>query len=420
MMLDLVIENAKILKNNNFISVNIGIENGKIAKLSKTKIKASESIDAKGYFVIPGVVDVHVHFREPGYEYKEDFYTGSKAAIAGGVTCVVDMPNNLPAINTPSRLKRKIEKISRKALVDFVLAFGLCNSSLKYVKDEELKIFKLYMSNEISDLKFNYENFENLKNFGKFIMIHAEHENFIDRQARDAEEYAIKNYDAEVKAIRLLLDKLNTFHICHISSKKAIEEIRKVKKSKKISVEVTPHHLFLTYKHYKELEALMKCNPPIKAEEDRKTLIDALNEGVINIIASDHAPHALEEKESFESALPGIANIEAMLSMVLTYAFSGVLDLSKALNALTKNPAELLNIKKGRISKGYDADLVFIKKERYKIGDDCVFSKCAWNIFENREVKAKVEKVFIRGELVFEEGEFYAKKGFGNLISNYA
>ncbi len=416
MTLDLVVENAKVLKDNNFMTINIGIENGKIAEISKTKIKASESIDAKGYFIVPGIVDIHVHFREPGYEYKEDFYTGSKAAIAGGITCVVDMPNNLPAINTTLRLKRKIEKVSRKALVDFILAFGLCDGSLKYADKEELKIFKVYMSNEIPDLRFSYKNFVKFGNHQKFVMIHAEHENFIDRKAKNAKEYAIKNYEAEIEAVKLLLNKLNTFHICHTSTKKAIEELKE-SRDKKISVEVTPHHLFLTYKNYKDLGALMKCNPPIKGGEDRKALINALNEGIINIIASDHAPHTLEEKESFENALPGVANIEAMLPMVLTYAFSGVLNLSKALDALTKNPAELLKIKKGKIEQGYDADLVFIRKERYRIKDGHIFSKCAWNIFENREVKAKVDKVFIRGEMVFENGEFFAKRGYGKYLS---
>ncbi len=438
-MYDLVLKSCKMFYNDKLICCDVGIDSGKIVALGKN-LKGEQTISCKGKFVFPGLIDVHVHFRVPGQSYKEDWKHASKAALASGITTVFDMPNNKPPICNKDVLMFKQKLVSKEASVDYALYLAVSPKVEELDKKalNEAIGLKLYMASTteailVDDIKSMRLALKKAAETGKVVAVHAEDNKTINRNvalAKKAKTYSlakhhlIRSSKAEAIAVEKIVNLAKevgaSVHICHLSSEAGVDIIKEAKKEGgKISCGVTPHHLFLTNEDVKKLGNFAKVNPSIKTKKDRKALRLALNAGLIDIIESDHAPHTFEEKElSYEEAPSGIANIEALLPMLLDAYNRKLLSLETILNCCCKNPAMRFGLKyKGNITIGNDADFCIVDlKREYKFSEDCIYSKCGWNIFEGRKLKGYVEKTLVRGTLCYDSGDFPEKIKGENLL----
>ncbi len=397
--------------------------------LSKSE-QANEVIDASGYLVLPGLVDVHVHFRDPGYPEKEDFASGSLAAAAGGVTTIVDMPNTNPPTTTPRRLQEKIDRAERSSLVDFAFHGG--PHSAKTAKDEvaeydELVVidmaqqlieagivsFKIYMPHyEASSIPI-------LAPLGHLITVHAEEPTLLGTP-RDGSSFAFlasRPPEAEVQAIEKLLANppVCGFHICHLSTAAGFRLILTAwHNGVPVSTEVTPHHLLLTVKDLAELGPVAKCYPPLRSTTDTEALLNACFADQIKIIASDHAPHTSAEKTGtdadFASAPAGINGVETMLPLMFTkMVHDAEMTLPHLIRMMALNPALWFGIRnsqwieKGQFEVGADADFVlFDQKANYKIRGDALHGKATITPFEGWKVRGKVRRTVLGGQTIFD------------------
>ncbi|MBC7101203.1 dihydroorotase [Methanothermobacter tenebrarum] len=421
-MLDLALENCSINQN----IVNIGVKDGKIASISKSPLKADKKINIKGKIILPGLIDAHVHFREPGYEYKEDFRTGSMAAAHGGFTTILDMPNTKPETNTAKEFKKKIKIASKKSIVDFGL-----HASINKIKEIEKIIplkpasFKIF-TEKIENHKISLI-FQTLKGSKIPVTFHCEDPEIIEyytSQLKDETRPEIYSLARPSIAEELAIAKAITFshhynhptHICHVSSKKALKLIRSVRAP--VTCEITPHHLLLRSKDLKKWGTITKTNPPLRPEKEAINFKDLK---MIDIIATDHAPHTLQEKENnIWDAPPGIPNLEVTLKLLLTLTRKKRLKLARIQKMLSEKPASIFGLKnKGRIKIGMDADFVVIDpKKTGKIKTDEFYSKAHYTPFEGREYIGEPIMTILRGELIMEYGEISKNKG-AHIKSKY-
>ena len=409
--MDLKIINGKIYHKNQFIEADIGIKDGRIIKLKRNlSANSDEVINAKGKYVIPGIIDAHVHLRDLKQSYKETFSTGAKAAAHGGVTTVLNMPNtNPPAINL--RVIKELNTIKKNACVNIELFGGVkCESDEYGVKNNFNEIpkmrdfvcgYKAFMDSE----NFSKENFAEIFQFFdgfynpridkkltvKPIAVHAEDGGLIKKSGRD-------NKSCEIEAIKFVSELSRKFdfpiHICHVSTPEGLEII----KDSALTCEVTPHHLFLSKGDY-EYDAV---NPPLRTKQDRLNLWKNLNE--IDIIATDHAPHISSEKEDGISGFPGL---ETALSLMLDSVNKGRLTFKRLIEMMSEKPAEIFNLEnKGKIDVGFDADLTVVDmKKVVKIRGDEFWGKQKWTPFEGWKVKGVATDTVVMGKIVMDDGE---------------
>ena len=343
---------------------------------------------------LPGLIDVHTHLREPGAIQKEDFATGTKAAIAGGYTTILDMPNNpIPTVSKEA-LEQKINLATGRIYSDLGFHFGATPTSYQYfdqVKDQVFG-FKVYMNHTTGDLLMEDE--KALKDVfskwpkGKVIMVHAEGETL-------------------KKAINLAKKYHKKLHVCHISLKQEIEDIKQAKQEGiNISCEVSCHHLFLTDHDVKRLGPYGMMRPPLSSKEDQEALWDNLD--YIDMIASDHAPHTKAEKATPGKIVNGVPGLEISLPLLLNAVSEGKLSLEKVIALTSTNPRKVFNI------PDQDSEVEVDLDELYTINHKQLFTKCGWTPFEGMEVKGKVKKVTLREQVVFENGEVSGP--FGQVI----
>ena len=397
----LVIKNCRILIKGRVYSKNILIKKGKIAKISSKEIFADSTIDAKNNFVLPGLIDCHVHFREPGLTHKEDFLTGSMAAAKGGVTTVLDMPNTIPPTVTLDALKQK-RKLAAKSIVNYGLHFGAANSNLEEIKKaENIASVKVYMDYTTGDLKVDdYELIRDVLNASPITVFHAEGEN-----VKNALDILIKN---KIK---------NRIHFAHVSSEKELKyaksgsELKISKRELQVSVEVTPHHLFMNEKDLQELGAFAEMKPRLKTEHDQKALWDGIKSGMVDIIATDHAPHLREEKERANYPF-GVPGVETMLPLLLNAFNAGRMSLQDIIRLCCENPAKVFGIKnRGFIKEGYDADLVICDLDkRQAVRDEDLLTKCKWSPYEGKVLKGWPLTTIVNGNVVYDKGEIFDVK----------
>jgi len=428
-MFDLLLKNVKIVSSKNIELNDILISDGVIKKIAKNiKEKAIRIIDAKEKYLLPGIIDVHVHLREPGGEKAETIESGTKAAIAGGVTTVFDMPNNKPATTTQKALdnKKKIAKNTSWCNLGFYIGASVDN--LKSIKNITGAVaIKMYIASTTGNLLINKEEYQDeifaVKD--KLICVHAEDENTIKKISefyKDQNDPEIHSCIRPNEAAFLAVEKIIKFakkydrsiHICHISTKEEIELITKAKEDNlKITCEVTPHHLFMNYDRYTSMGNFVKVNPPLRSEGDREVLWEALTNGVIDMIATDHAPHLKSEKEKdYWQAKAGIPGIEVSLALMLLEVNSGNIDIKKVVNLMCENPAKVFDIKnKGKIKEGFDADLVLVDMEKRKeLKTGAIYSKCDWTPYKNWNMKGLPIITIVKGQIVFDDGEFFKPK----------
>ena len=387
----------------------IGIEDGKIKSVKKI-LKGDEKLDFGEKLIMPTGIDVHVHFRDPGYTYKEDFSSGSMSAAFGGISCVFDMPNTKPKVNTVNAFKEKLGIARRKSYVAFGLhADGNSDEIEKLGKIcNGFKIYSYKMDDDLLEKKLN-----EIEKTGKVVSVHAEDKKlFRKMKISSLSDYLhSRPKEAEEKRIQKIVSmNKKKVHICHVSASESIN----ILKNKNVTSEVTLHHLLFNIDS--DLGAKGKVNPPLRTKEDNEALWNALGNGTIDIVASDHAPHTLEEKQDFDDALPGIPGVETTLPLMMYFMKNKKISLSRLVNAFCESPNEIFNLNKGKIKEGFDADLIAVDlKNEKKISADMLHSKCDWTLFKNFHAIFPICTI-IRGEVVVENNEIMINPGFGKFV----
>ena len=414
--MDLVLKNCRLADEvgEHFIKV----DDGKITGISKTPLEAAETIDIEGNYVLPGFIDPHIHFRDPGLTQKEDFKTGSMAAANGGFATVIDMPNTLPKTNTYRALEEKIKIAKSKSIVNFELQVG--HSDL----DEMKKMMKL---NPISVKVFmDLESDESLEkifhdlsilkettSYNGLVATHCEKKSIVESETKrlkqNEENPAIdytyarptKSEDESVKqAIELARANDLRLHICHLSSSKSLSIAKSASKSMPVSWEFTPHHLLLDNSAYNIYGTFIKTNPPLRPEAD-SVRIGNLDEE--SIIGTDHAPHTLEDKtKGTWASSPGIPNLETVVPLLLTEVNNGNLDFKLIPKIFSENAAKVYGLNsKGKIEIGYDADFTVIDLKREGKFDISEFkTKAEYSPFDGWEYKGLPIMTIVNGKVV--------------------
>jgi dihydroorotase (multifunctional complex type) len=383
-------------------------------------------VDADGLLVFPGLIDPHVHLREPGGEHKEDFASGTHAALAGGFTTVLAMPNTRPPLTSRKTLKETLALATSKTVCDFGLFIGATadNSAEAAELEESMAIapgLKLYMGSStgdllVADLAGQLAHFER---YPGVIAVHAEDEEAVAYFAAQGQRRPpLCAALAVTRALALAEHFGHKLHICHVSTAQELSLIRDAKaRGVPVTCEVTPHHLFLNVADEAHLGSLGHMNPPLRSSEDVQALWASL--GVIDCLATDHAPHTLEEKRS-PTPPAGVPGLETALPLFLTAISSDVdqLSLCEVARLMGEGPARIFGIaRKGQVAPGYDADLTLVDTDvEWTIGERELLTKCGWSSFEGHTVKGRVERVFLRGQEVYAHGEMLARPGCGRPI----
>ena len=443
MPVDAVLNDAKIFIRGSIVEAGIAIDKGKIVKIAKdTNLPpASKKINLKGHILLPGLIDLHVHLRDQQLAYKEDFLTGTAAAAAGGVTLVVDMPNNKPVTMDSFSLKERMKLAEKQVLINvaFNAAFPKRVEEIAEVVKAGAVGFKVYLPNriggiDIDDDKLLIAAFREAAAKGVPVAVHAEDRKILEDRKREMEMAGLNDTQAYVKAhppeaeaqsiqriIQLVKKSGVQVHFCHISSALGLNAVLMAKKAGlPVTCEVTPHNLLLSSERYRRSGFFSLTDPPLRTREDVSALWSALKRGFIDVIASDHAPHAFEEKnvDSVWEAKPGVPGLETTLSLLLTQVNEGRLSLAELVRLTAEEPAKIFRLsERGFLEEGKWADLVVVDMKReYEIESSDFLSKARYSPFDGMHVKGKAVKTFVNGRLVMDEGEIIAEAGAGEVV----
>ena len=395
----MLITNGLVFQSGKFIRKDIRIEDGKIVTVASSirPDSGDERVDAQDLLVVPGLIDPHVHLREPGATYKEDFRTGTRAAIAGGFTCVMDMPNNKPPTTTKARLAEKIKLAKEKALCDVLFHFGGTDDNFSEVKKAAPNSMKIYMGHTTGDLFLRKPDSleRHFQSFPKDRRIVLDVWDSTGNERKD-----LKTSSGNLQnVISLAAGSKRQIHIAHVCRP---QEVHEIERYKGCTTEVTPHHLFLSMKDLGKLGALAKVNPPLQPDESRRGMWDVLQK--IDCIASDHAPHTLEDKETGAFGFPGL---ETTLALMLDAHKMGMLELGWAIDRMSSNVAEVFSLQgRGQIKKGFIGDITIIdQRKEWTVDRSELNTKCGWSPFDGWKLKGKAETVIKDGEIRYLEGE---------------
>ena len=442
-----LIKNCIIINERKIFKSDLLINNDKIEKIEPS-IHESENfeiIDGKGMYLIPGMIDSHVHFREPGLTYKANIESESKAAIAGGVTSFMEMPNTIPNTTTIEELENKYTLASNTSFANYSFYFGLNASNL----EEALKIDNskvcgitddgLYFDNKDSLMCNNNDYLEKLFSKSKsLIALHCENEKMIslneEKYKHQFGNFIHAKYHATIRSreacfeatknvIQLAKKHNARLHVLHLSTFEEttlLDQTTEVK-SKRISAEACIHHLYFNRNDYDKKGMLIKWNPSIKEEKDRSGLLSALKSGKIDNIATDHAPHLLKEKtdDYFESK-SGAPSIQHAIPALLELYHRNEISLEEIVEKTSHHPAELFRIEqRGYIREGYFADLVLLDlNEQEHVTKNEVLYKCGWSPFEGDTLRGKIKMVLVNGTIIYDKGKFTGEKYSKRLIFN--
>ena len=427
------IKNAQIVNEGKTFTGSIVIEDDIITEVLNAEesptVPCEEIIDAKGCYLLPGVIDDHVHFRDPGLTHKSDMQTESRAAAAGGVTSYMDMPNTNPQTTTLEALENKFKDAATKSVVNYSFYFGATNKNanvLALLDKKHICGVKLFMGSSTGNMLV--DQMETLKdifaNAGMLIATHCEDQHIISANtAAYKEKYGddpdvkyhpeIRNeeacYQSSSLAVQLAKETGARLHIMHISTAKELTLLEdKPITEKNITAEACVSHLFFCDEDYEKLGARIKCNPAIKSRSDRDALRQALTSNVIDVIGTDHAPHLLSEKQGGAlKAVSGMPTLQFSLIAVMELVHQGLLSMEQLVQKMCHAPAVLYQIaKRGFIRPGYKADLVLVNPSKeWTVTKDCILSKCGWSPMEGETFHSKVEKTFVNGHLVYNNNQ---------------
>ena len=425
--MDLTIE-GKLYHNGIFEQGCLGIEQGKIVAIKKN-LKTDDHLNVGNNLILPTGIDLHVHFRDPGFTQKEDFSTGSQAAAFGGISCIFDMPNTQPQTTSIQTLKEKTQLASEKSYVDFGLYTAVSDGNIGRLAELSpfCNGFKIFLGSSTNSLQLSEKNLRaallETNRTKKITLIHAEDKHCLktheDRENNLVDHQRCRSAECEEIAIRTLInnshDLSSPIHVCHLSSCEGFEML--LKRPSNISVGVTPHHLFFDVHTLNTKQTFYKVNPPIRSSFDRDILWYGVNHTLIDIFESDHAPHTEEEKNvEFNDAPAGLPGIETMYPLLLTAIKTEQITLATLLKLLCERPAQLINLPKGKIEVGRDADFIVVDmKKTETIAAEKLHSKCGWTPFEGFQ-GIFPSMVFIRGERVIDDHQMLVKQGFGKFV----
>lgn len=430
----LLIQNAFIVNEGKTFSGDVLIENGLITEISHAITSYPENteiINAEGKHLLPGIIDTHVHFREPGLIHKADIYTDSRAAVAGGITSFMDMPNTYPPVLTQEILEEKYTIASQKSIANYSFYMGTSNDNFEEViktNPQNVCGVKIYLGsstgNMLVDNPASIEKLFEIKNL--LIATHCEEESIIKENTKHVKEKygdnpppschpVIRNedccYTSSLHAVELARKKGTRLHVVHVSTAKETELFEHTipLEQKKITSEVCPHHLWFSDKDYAEKGNMIKWNPAIKSEHDKTGLLQALLENKIDSIATDHAPHTHEEKEQAYFSCPsGGPMVQHSLTVMLELHKRGKISIEDIVSKMCHAPATCFKIqKRGFIRKGYWADLVLVDlNTQWKVDKSNILYKCKWSPLEGETFHSKVTHTFVNGRLAYSNGAF--------------
>jgi dihydroorotase len=429
-----LIKNVQIVNEDRIYSGSVFIEDQRIKKVGAIDVKADLEIDGEGNYLFPGVIDAQVHFRDPGLTHKADMYTESKAAVAGGVTSFIDMPNTVPNVLSETLLEEKYRLAAEKSLANFGFFLGVNGENVDEVIKLDTKKFLavsddgLYFTKKGNLLADNPDILEKLfANCKSIVAIHSEKEAIVERneeiyRGKYGEDVPIAChplirseeacYEASKEAIELANKHGARFHVLHLTTEAETHLFRNdiPLEEKNITTEVSVHHLWFSDKDYERLGVKIKWNPAIKTEKDKKGLLKALNDDRIDLITTDHAPHAWEEKDNtYFKSMSGAPMVQHTLNCMLEFYKQGEITLEKIVEKMCHNPAKLYSIKdRGFIREGAYADLVLVDMEKpWTVSKDNLLYKCGWSPLEETSFSTDVVKTFVNGHLVYDEGKFH-------------
>jgi len=388
-------------------------------EISQTEL--ATEIDAQGLTLLPGVIDPQVHFREPGLEHKEDLFTASCACAKGGVTSFLEMPNTRPLTTTQQALDDKLERASQKCLVNYGFFVGATAENLPdLLLAKPTPGIKIFMGSMHGQLLVDGETaLEAIFAKGsRLIAVHAEDQARINQRRQEfanihdvAVHSQIQDNQAALLATQLALKLSKKYqrrlHILHLSTADEAELLRQDKPSW-VTAEVTPQHLLLNTNAYAQIGTLAQMNPPLRSPHDNQVLWQALRDGVIDFIATDHAPHTLEEKaQEYPNTPSGMPGVETSLALMLTAAMEGKCTVPQVVNWMSKAVAVAYGIRnKGAIAPGYDADLVLVDLNTYRpVRREELLTKCGWSPFEGWNLTGWAVTTIVGGEIVYDQGQ---------------
>lgn len=434
-----LIKNIHIVNEGQIITADLLIQGGIIQQIGQIHDESAVILDGTGKYLFPGIIDGQVHFRDPGLTHKADLFTESRAAVAGGVTSFIDMPNTVPNVLNMDILDAKYRIAAEKSLANFGFFLGVNGDNLdEVIKLDTSKLLAvsddgLYFTKKGNLLADNPETMEKLfAHCTSIIAIHSEKEQIIEENEQIYREKYGENvpiechplirseracYEATKRAIDIANKHGARLHILHLTTEAETHLFRNdiPLQQKNITTEVSVHHLWFSDKDYHRLGTFIKWNPAIKTEKDKTGLLKALLDDRIDIVTTDHAPHTMEEKQKpYFQAMSGAPIVQHSLNIMLEFYTQGKISLEKIAEKMCHNPAILYQIeKRGFIREGYFADLTIVDLHApWTVDKNNILSKCGWSPLEGTTFQTKVTQTFVNGHLVYDNGRFdETKKG---------
>jgi dihydroorotase len=423
MIVDTVLKNSKIWYQDNLIEYGLAINDGKIVSISKeTSLpEADEKINCNGNIILPGMTDIHVHFREPGLTHKGTWETESKAALKGGITYIIDMPNTLPPTITLKRVFEK-KRIAKKYDINFGLYGGINEENIPMIQElsKHVKAFKIFMGKSTGNLILDKHEllvkaFSELSKADKIACVHAEDQKTIEKISKKYKnkedpltQLLLRPPEVEINAIKEAISiakQTNTkLHICHLSTKVGLEVIKKAKKEgMNISCETCPHYFLMNQDDFLGKGSLLKANPPLRTKENQLAILRGINDGSIDILVTDHAPHTLEEKKlEIHKAPSGMPSVENSLQLMLDLVNKRIVEFKRMVELMHDNPGKSFDLNDyGYIQKGNIANLTIVDmKKEWKIKRDNVVSKAGWSPYKGWQGKGLPTHTVINGRIL--------------------
>ena len=418
-----IIKNGSCYIEGKFQNIDLAISGNKIKKIGKIDFNSSKVFDASGKTVLPGVIDTQVHFREPGANDAENLESGSRAAIAGGVTSVFEMPNTNPPTSTFKEFNNKLNAAKNRMFCNYAFYFGATPNNMKELASvntlEGCCGVKLFAGSSTGNLLVSEENDieKVISNSSKIISVHSEDENILLSRKKFIKEGDVSSHpiwrneecalESTKRVVRIAQKYKKKIHILHVTTKQEIDFFSE--KRDNVTFEITPQHLSLFAPDcYEKLKTFSQMNPPIRTKDHHDKLWDAVKNSLVSTIGSDHAPHTKEEKNRKYPLSPsGMPGVQTLLPVMLDHVNKGKLKIEQLIKLVCENPCDLFGIKnKGYIKENYDADLTIVDMNKeVVIKDSWIESKCGWTPFNNYKVKGFPVATIVNGEIVMENNK---------------
>ena len=419
----LIIKNGSCYIEGKFQNIDIALSGSKIKKIGKISLNNAKVIDASGKIVLPGVIDTQVHFREPGANDAENLESGSRAAVAGGVTSVFEMPNTNPPTSTFKEFNNKLSAAKNRMFCNYAFYFGATPDNMKELASvntlEGCCGVKLFAGSSTGNLLVSKEkDIEKvISNSSKIISVHSEDENILLSRKKFIKEGDVNSHpvwrneecalESTKRVVRIAQKHKKKIHILHVTTKQEIDFFSE--KREGVTFEITPQHLTLFAPDcYQKLKTFSQMNPPIRTKDHHDKLWEAVKKSLVSTIGSDHAPHTKEEKNRKYPLSPsGMPGVQTLLPVMLDHVNNGKLKLEQLIKLVCENPCNLFGIKnKVYIKENYDADLTIVDMNKeVVIKDNWIESKCGWTPFNNYKVKGFPVATIVNGEIVMENNK---------------